>query len=134
MFTTSFTVEFGDCDEAGIVYYPNYFYWFDCTFHRWLRTRGLSHREMKRRFGGGTPLVDATIHFSRPLSYDDEIQITVRAEEWQEKRFRVAYEVRRGETSIARGSEVRAWVVTDESGRLKGAPIPDELRQMIGQM
>ena len=38
-------VEWGDCDEAGIVCYPNYFYWLDCTFQRWLRSVGLSQRE-----------------------------------------------------------------------------------------
>ena len=48
MFTTLFGVEWGDCDEAGIVYYPRYFYWMDCAFHRFLRARGLSYREFKR--------------------------------------------------------------------------------------
>jgi len=27
MFRTEFPIEWGDCDEAGIVFYPNYFYW-----------------------------------------------------------------------------------------------------------
>jgi acyl-CoA thioester hydrolase len=58
MFETAFTVEWGDCDEAGIVFYPNYFYWFDCTYQRWLRKHGLSQRELRRRFKGVTPLVN----------------------------------------------------------------------------
>ncbi len=33
------TVEWGDCDETGIVFYPNYFCWFDCGFQRLLRGR-----------------------------------------------------------------------------------------------
>ena len=29
--TTRFTVEFGDCDPAQIVFYPNYFRWMDAA-------------------------------------------------------------------------------------------------------
>jgi len=28
---TRFTVEFGDCDPAQIVFYPNYFRWMDAA-------------------------------------------------------------------------------------------------------
>jgi acyl-CoA thioesterase FadM len=45
MFTTSFGVEWADCDQAGIFYDPRYFYWMDCAFHRFLKARGLSYRE-----------------------------------------------------------------------------------------
>jgi len=37
-----FTIEWCDCDKAGIVFYPTYFYWLDGTFQQWLRTVGLS--------------------------------------------------------------------------------------------
>jgi acyl-CoA thioesterase FadM len=30
-FETRFMIEWEDCDENGIVFYPNYFYWLDCT-------------------------------------------------------------------------------------------------------
>jgi hypothetical protein len=59
MYKTTFTIEWGDCDEAGIVFYPNYFYWLDCAFQRLLRSQGLSQRELRRRFGAVTPIVEA---------------------------------------------------------------------------
>jgi acyl-CoA thioesterase FadM len=34
---SSFEVQFGDCDPAGIVFYPNYLAWFDAAFGRMLR-------------------------------------------------------------------------------------------------
>jgi len=71
MFRTEFIIEWGDCDEAGVVFYPNYFYWLDCTFQRLLRDRGLSQRELMRRFGVVTPLVDAGAKFRGPAKYDD---------------------------------------------------------------
>ena len=130
MFTTSFAVEFGDCDEAGIVYYPRYFYWMDCAFHRFLRARGLSYREFKRRFGAELPLVDVGAHFSAPLTYDNEFQIAVQVTEWQARRVRLAYEVIRDGNRVATGFEVRAWAVHD-GGRLRGREIPAEFRALI---
>lgn len=62
-YETRFTIEWGDCDEAGIVFYPNYFYWLDCTFQRWLRSVGLSQRELRRRYGSTTPIIDVGASF-----------------------------------------------------------------------
>jgi YbgC/YbaW family acyl-CoA thioester hydrolase len=132
MFTTSFAVEWGDCDEAGIVYYPRYFYWMDCAFHRLLRARGLSYREFKQRFGAELPLVDAGARFSAPLTYDDEFHIRVHLAEWQERRFRLTYDLVRDDKNIAAGFEVRAWAFA-EAGRLRGGQIPGEFRALIEQ-
>jgi len=35
-----YRVSFGDCDPAGIAYYPNMFKWIDTTFHDWMRIHG----------------------------------------------------------------------------------------------
>jgi YbgC/YbaW family acyl-CoA thioester hydrolase len=131
MFETVMTVEWGDCDEAGIVFYPNYFYWLDCTFQRLLRAKGLSQRELKRRFGAVTPLVDAGAQFRAPVRYDDELRIAVHVSEWRERRFRLEYRVTRGEEVAVDGFEVRAWAVVDELGRIKGAPIDDAFRRLL---
>jgi YbgC/YbaW family acyl-CoA thioester hydrolase len=85
MFSTAFTIEWGDCDEAGIVFYPNYFYWFDCAFQRPLYGRGLSQRELRRRFGAVTPIVQAHCDFKAPARYDDEREVEVRVQSERER-------------------------------------------------
>jgi YbgC/YbaW family acyl-CoA thioester hydrolase len=77
VFKTVVTIERGDCDEAGIVFYPNYFYWFDCAFQRLLRSRGLSQRELRKRFGTVTPIVHAHCDFKAPARYDSELVMEV---------------------------------------------------------
>ena len=60
-------VEWGDCDDFGIVYYPHYFEWFDSAFHRMCLTKGYTQRNLREKFGAqGTPLIDADVTFSRP--------------------------------------------------------------------
>ena len=131
MFETAFTIEWGDCDEAGIVFYPNYFYWFDCSYQRWLRKLGLSQRELKRRYKSVTPLVNVGAQFVGPARYDDELVIRAEVAEWQERRFRIDYKLSVGNVQVASGFEQRAWATVTEAGGLRGASVPTEFRELL---
>ncbi|MGE0626366.1 MAG: acyl-CoA thioesterase [Hyphomicrobiaceae bacterium] len=131
-FETTFTVEWGDCDEAGIVYYPNYFYWIDCTFQRWMRANGISHRDLRSRFRIDVPLMDVGCNFRKPVRYDDVLTIRSRIAEWKEKRFRVEYEMFVDGLAIGTGHELRGWVHFAEDGSLKSRPIDPEFKAKLG--
>jgi len=130
-FVREAVVEFGDCDEAGIVFYPKYFYWFDCAFQGLLRRCGLSQRRLRTRFGAVTPIVDAGARFRSPASYDDVLAVTTSIELWEERRFRLRYEVRCGDRLVAEGHEVRAWAVLKSDGGIEGGAIPAEFRALL---
>ena len=130
LFKTELIVEWGDCDEAGIVFYPNYFYWFDCTFQRMLRSRELGQRQLRSRFGAVTPLVDVGAKFLGPVRYDDVLRIEAAVVDWAERKFRTAYRVKLGASTVAEGHELRAWAsLTD--GKLKAAAIPEEFKMLM---
>jgi YbgC/YbaW family acyl-CoA thioester hydrolase len=131
MFDTAFTIEWGDCDEAGIVFYPNYFYWFDCTYQRWLRKHGLSQRELRRRFKAVTPLVDVGAKFMGPARYDDELRVRAEVTEWQERRFRIDYTLSVRDSPVAAGFEQRAWATLTKTGELRGASLPVEFKELM---
>ena len=131
MFTTTQTVEWGDCDEAGIVFYPNYFYWIDCTFQRLLRARGLSPRVLRARFDAVTPLVDVGAKFLRPCRYDDELVVSAEVETWGNRRFRLRYVFSLGDKPVATGHEERAWARFDADGRLSAQEIHPEFRALL---
>jgi len=126
MFTTRVTIAWGDCDEAGIVFYPNYFYWFDYAFQQLLRGRGLGLREIRQRFGAVAPIVQAHADFTAPARYDDPLDITVAVQAAGERRFRVDYGLGVNGKAIATGHEVRAWALVNADGSLKGAPVDPE--------
>lgn len=132
MFKTKVTIEWGDCDEAGIVFYPNYFYWFDSAFQRALRANGLSQRELRKRFGVVTPIVQAHANFKAPARYDDELEIAVTLRSDGERRFRVDYHLESGDKVIALGHEVRAWARVGADGSLKGAAVDPEFLKIMG--
>ncbi len=127
------TIEWGDCDDAGIVFYPNYFRWFDNAFHHLLRSCGIGQRTLVERFDTiGTPIADAGARFLRPATYGDDIVIHTRVEEWHRKMFRVAHRVLRDDDLIAEGHELRFWGQIDKAtGKLRAAEIDAEFKRAI---
>ena len=63
-------VEFGDCDPAKIVFYANYFRWFDQCTSALFRAAGLPLGELFKTHGViGIPLVEARARFILPSTY-----------------------------------------------------------------
>lgn len=125
-------VEFGDCDPAQIVFYPNFFRWFDSS-SRWFFTQcGVPPwRELTPVSGIiGTPLVDAGAKFLRPASYGDTIEVHTSISEWGEKVFAHSHRILRGDTVLVEGWEKRVFArkhPTDPQ-RIQALPIPPEIR------
>jgi acyl-CoA thioester hydrolase len=70
-------VRYAETDRMGVVYYANYFVWFEVARTDLLRTLGWSYREMEDT-GVYLPVIEAHCDYRRPARYDDEI--AVRAE------------------------------------------------------
>ena len=92
MFETRHEIAFGDCDPAGILFYPNHFRLMDATFHRWLATAGLDQSSIRAETGAvGTGLLDAGATFRAPLSPGDTLRHELRVEAWGRRTLRLAY-------------------------------------------
>ncbi len=129
----AFTIEWGDCDAAGIVFYPNYFRWFDAGFQKLLRTKGLSQRELGARYGIiGTGLIDAGARFKAPAAYGDAVELVTRIERFEDLSFTAAHAVLKAGRTIVEGYEKRAFLAAgDGNGRLKALPLPQEFQALF---
>jgi 4-hydroxybenzoyl-CoA thioesterase len=132
--STRFTVEFGDCDPAQIVFYPNYFRWMDAASLHFFRAAGVPPwRELERQTGIlGTPLVDARARFLRPASYGDIIEVDTSIGEWREKSFLLRHVIRRGDTVLVEGEEVRVFAQRhpDDPARIRAVVPPESIRAL----
>ena len=124
-------VQFGDCDPAGIVFFPNFSRWMDeaslaffmaCGVPPWrelVKTRGII----------GTPLLEIHTKFMRPATYGETIHIHTTVEDWSAKTFRHRHVVKRGDTVLCEGTEVRAFCIRDPDNteRIKAIPVPEDI-------
>jgi 4-hydroxybenzoyl-CoA thioesterase len=80
----------------------------------------------------GTPLLEIHTRFMRPATYGETITIHTTVEEWAIKTFRHRHVVKRGDTVLCEGTEVRAFCIRDPADpeRIKSIPIPDDIKSL----
>lgn len=112
----TYPVTFGDCDPAGIVFYPNIYKWLDRCFHDWLRGFG-GHAALCARFDLlGMGLTEATARFRRPILDGHDVVVTLDALDWSNKGLAATYNGHVGETLCFTGVEHRALFVRTTDG------------------
>ncbi|MEM8822605.1 MAG: acyl-CoA thioesterase [Pseudomonadota bacterium] len=110
------TISFGDCDPAGIVFYPNIFRWVDAAFHRMLLPHG-GHAAICTTLGGlGIGLVDISAQFHAPMRDGDTLTIDVGITSWSSRSLTVTYDGRVGDTVTFTGKEVRCLFEKTKDG------------------
>jgi 4-hydroxybenzoyl-CoA thioesterase len=125
------TVQWGDCDPAGIVYYPNFFHYFDQATWHLFRGIGVTLPVMQTRYGAvGVPLVEVQAHFKVPCWPGDTLEIESWVSEWTERTFTISHVVRKDGRVHLEGREVRFWGVRhpEDPARLKAVPVPGDVR------
>lgn len=134
--TTTMTVEvrFGDCDPAGIVFFPNFLRWMDSASLSFFMSCGVPPwRELEKTRGiVGTPLLEIHTKFIHAATYGETLSIATQVAEWKRKVFVHEHRVTRGETLICEGRETRAFVRRDSENpdRLRAMAVPDDIRAL----
>ncbi len=127
-------VQFGDCDPAGIVFFPNFSRWMDAaSLHFFMQCGVPPWRELKKTTGIiGTPLLEINTKFLRTATYGETIHIHTSIVEWREKVFLQKHSVMRDDTLLCEGLETRAFVIhpPGEPDRIKTIPIPPDIKAL----
>ena len=124
-------VEFGDCDPAGIVFYPNFFRWMEAAEVDYLASRGLN---VALRWEGrpvGFPRVSAACDFVKPVTFMDELDIAVRVERVGGKSVTYAFEFSKGGEAVARGRVTSVCCLVRPDGGIEAIEIPEALRAKL---
>ena len=126
-------VAFGDCDPAGIVFFPNFSRWMDAASLNFFAACGVPPwRELVKSTGIiGTPLLEINTRFSLPATYGETLHIHTSVQEWRDKVFIQKHVIRRGEDLICEGRETRAFCIRhpDKPDRMKAIPVPEDIRR-----
>lgn len=131
-FTNSRTVriEWGDCDPAGIVYYPHYFEIFDASTAALFETAlGITKHEMFKTLPfAGFPLAKTHGRIVKPTRFGDDVTVESHIT-FGRASFQVEHRLSRKGDLRAECAETRVWVVRDEAtGGIKPHPVPEEVK------
>ena len=126
--TSTVRVRYAETDKMGVVYYANYFVWFEVARADLLRSLGWSYRDMEDA-GVALPVIEAECRYHRAARYDDELDVRTEGRLLSPVRMEFVYEVvRRGDAApAASGRTVHAAVGSD------GRPcrLPERVREVF---
>ena len=127
-------VEFGDCDPAGIVFYPNFYRWFDAATHHLFEQANLGWLQLRERYGAvGMPLVETGAVYKRPACHADRLEIESSVVECGSRSLRLRHLVRRDGDLLVDGFEVRILGIPhpEDPKRLAVLDIDDDIRAAL---
>jgi 4-hydroxybenzoyl-CoA thioesterase len=128
-------IEWGDCDPAGIVFYPRYFEWFDACTLGLFQAAGFLRGDLVTRQGIAIPMVDMKTRFMIPSAFGEEITVETTVTRFGRSSFDILHKVLKGTDLAVECSETRVWIRVEATAtqRLKSQPIPEAVMQALSQ-
>jgi 4-hydroxybenzoyl-CoA thioesterase len=127
----TFTIEWGHCDPAGIVFNSRFFEFFDWgTWTLFEAALGVKPPDLAAVFGiVGIPLVDAAARFLAPARFGDVVELTSQVSEFRRSSFDVKHRLFVHGAVAVEGRETRVWAARDAAdvSKIKSLPIPPEV-------
>jgi acyl-CoA thioester hydrolase len=123
-------VRYAETDKMGVVYYANYFVWFEVGRTDLLRDAGWTYREMEHD-GVALPVIEAHCDYRQSARYDDEIEVRTAGSLLSPVRVAFDYEVVRpsDDALLATGRTVHAAL--DPAGR--PTRLPPRVRELLSR-
>lgn len=126
-------IEFSDTDMGGIVHFARFFVFMEGAEHDFLRSLGVrpgSYVDAEGRHVGW-PRVATSCEYLSPARFGDELEIHLRVLRKGGSSLTYGFEIRRGETAVARGQVVTAYCHLDAPGGVKAVRIPPEIAGLL---
>jgi len=111
---TEIRVRYQETDNMGVVYYSNYFVWFEVGRTEHMRSLGMPYTDLEKK-GLFMMVASASCQYKSPARYDDIVRIETRIPEIRNSSLKFEYRLSVGERLIATGESVH--VMTNEKGR-----------------
>ncbi len=119
-FRQTHRVEFAETDLAGIMHFSNFFRFMERTEHAFHRSLGFSIHMEVEELKVGWPRVHASCDYTRPLRFEDEVEVQLLVREKRTRSitydfiFRKVDDLGQASEEVARGRMTAVCVTLDE--------------------
>ncbi len=132
-FSQVVTVNWGESDPFGLVYYAREVAWFNDVEHELFREMGFPIDQMIRRNRTAFVMGEINFRFVGPAAYGDKVHCTIRLSKIGGKTLHWDYtatNLRTGDR-VAEGSGTRIFAQIQDDGNLSSKEIPDDIRNAL---
>ncbi|PYS48981.1 MAG: hypothetical protein DMF68_11375 [Acidobacteria bacterium] len=130
-FVTRIKIRFGDCDPAGLVYYPVIFHYCHVAMEEFFAERcGISYAKLMADERIGFPTVSARAEFFVPLVYGDEVEIEMSVKSIGQSSVAFEYSIKRVNDETLCALSIQVHVAMNLDTR-RAVQIPDKYRETM---
>jgi len=126
---TEIRVRYQETDNMGVVYYANYFTWFEVARTEYLRSLKISYKQLEGK-GMFLMVASANCEYKSPARFDDVVTIRTWMPKLKNSSLQFAHKLFIGPRLVATGESVH--VFTSRLG--KPVRVPDQLREMYDKV
>jgi acyl-CoA thioester hydrolase len=119
---TTIRVRYAETDQMGVVYYGNYFTWFEIGRVELCRQLGFEYKQMESEDDSYIVVAEAYCRYKRSAHFDDVLTIRTRITESQRRTVRFGYEILQQQSGELVATGETMHVICDRLGRPKSLP------------
>lgn len=124
---TTVRVRYAETDQMGLVYYANYYVYFEIGRVEYMRQLGVAYKQMEIEDDSFIVVAESHCRYLRPARYDDLLRIRTRVAQVRRRTIRFAYEIVEDASGALLATGQTMHVVCDSKGKPKA--LPDKYRQ-----
>ena len=125
-----FRIRYSEIDGQGILYNAHYLTFFDQGITEYLRALTYAYKDETARTGHDFHTVKTLVEYAKPVEFDEEIDVCVKAGRIGRSSIRFDFEMHGRDAEDFRAKGEVVWVYTNQATH-KAAPVPDELVVLI---
>lgn len=119
---TTIRVRYAETDQMGVVYYANFFVWFEVARVELMRQMGFSYKQMEIEDDSFVVVARASCTYKQPATFDDVLRIRTRVSESRRRTIAFTYEIFNDAAGALVATGETLHVICDRKGRPKSLP------------
>jgi acyl-CoA thioester hydrolase len=129
-FDTIVRVRYAETDKMGVVYYANYYIYFEIGRVEYMRNLGVDYRQMEIETDSFIVVAESSCRYRRSARYDDLLRIRTRVVSVKRRTIQFGYEILHHETGELLATGETTHVVCNSAGKPKA--LPEKYRVILG--
>lgn len=121
-YETTVRVRYAETDQMGVVYYANYYVWFEIGRVEMFRQMGFSYKEMEEKDDCFIVVGESQCRYKQPARYDDVLRVRTCILEARKRTIRFGYEVLNDSTGVLLATGETTHIICGRDGRAKQLP------------
>jgi acyl-CoA thioester hydrolase len=115
-------VRYAETDQMGVVYYGNYFVWFEIGRVELMRALGFEYKLMETEDDCFIVVAEASCRYRQSAKYDEILRVRTRISQAGNRVVKYAYEILRDDDGALLATGETTHVICGKDGRPKQLP------------